>query len=277
MFKTKQGQLLNLTTISNFTSKEKKTKETFYSLSSLVYAVVSDTGEIALLNLKTNSYQILNPTAATILRMLDEVGRVTCVIEQLTKDYSNVDRVVLENDVTKCVRNWLDQRIITPSTVASSRLIPMPLVQIIRDPRAGEDIMSRGKEKIHIRYSDAILILAAFITNLSLGYLTLRLRIALLNWLHRVWCNRDISEELAQNLLSATHKITSYYPGRVACLETSYTAALAAALTRRRTQWHIGAAFTPPRFHAWIEAEGQPIYATDDPPIQGVYQSFFAS
>ncbi|MFF4409782.1 lasso peptide biosynthesis B2 protein [Streptomyces sp. NPDC001404] len=47
-----------------------------------------------------------------------------------------------------------------------------------------------------------------------------------------------------------------WWRGRLACMETSLTVVVGAALTRRRAQWVLGARFLPHAAHAWAEVPG---------------------
>ncbi|GAB3117736.1 hypothetical protein GCM10027160_28700 [Streptomyces calidiresistens] len=48
----------------------------------------------------------------------------------------------------------------------------------------------------------------------------------------------------------------TWWPGRIACLETSLAMVIAAALTGRRARWVLGARFLPHAAHAWAEVPG---------------------
>lgn len=45
----------------------------------------------------------------------------------------------------------------------------------------------------------------------------------------------------------------TWWPGRIACLETSLATVVAAALTGHRARWVLGARFLPHAAHAWAE------------------------
>lgn len=47
-----------------------------------------------------------------------------------------------------------------------------------------------------------------------------------------------------------------WWRGRIACIETSLTVVVAAALAGRRTRWVLGARFLPHAAHAWTEVPG---------------------
>ena len=83
---------------------------------------------------------------------------------------------------------------------------------------------------------------------------------------------RPASLREAQAAVHAAALVARWYPGRAACLERSLTAVLSAALRRRRLDWCLGAATDPRRFHAWVEAAGQPVTAPDDDSVEPAYR-----
>lgn len=62
----------------------------------------------------------------------------------------------------------------------------------------------------------------------------------------------------APALVGAVRHTGRLWPGRVACMETSLGAVLAAALLGRRLNWCLGVRFSPPpvEYHAWAELPG---------------------
>ncbi|MFC8886932.1 lasso peptide biosynthesis B2 protein [Streptomyces cinereoruber] len=69
---------------------------------------------------------------------------------------------------------------------------------------------------------------------------------------------RDLVPASAEALVGATRHAGRWWPGRVACMETSLGAVLAAALLGRRLHWCLGVRFAPPpvEYHAWAELPG---------------------
>jgi hypothetical protein len=70
---------------------------------------------------------------------------------------------------------------------------------------------------------------------------------------------RAATRDEAHAILHAARRAASYWPGRAACLETSLTATWLAALTGHAVTWCHGFRTQPYEFHAWIEADGQPV------------------
>ena len=248
-----------------------------YGVSDLVRLAVGQTGYYAVLNLHTNSYQVLNPIASVILRTLHEKGTISYTVDRLVIKYANAGRARLESDVTRCVKDWLAKGIIAKRREPSKKKLPNHDITEASYEDAGETVMSYNVEKLHHNQLSRIQVSIAFIISLVLGKFSIKTRLTTLLWCQRILCKRNATKKEARQLQSLAYGITHYYPGRVACLEISYTTALAAALTRKKVQWHLGASFEPPAFHAWIEVEGEPIRTAADDPVDGVYYSFFKS
>lgn len=93
---------------------------------------------------------------------------------------------------------------------------------------------------------------------LALALVLLRLpfrhTIQAVRWARRVG-HRPLDEARASTLVGAVAHAGRLWPGRVACLERSLGAVLAAALLGRNLTWCLGARFSPPptEYHAWVQ------------------------
>ncbi|MFD9208726.1 lasso peptide biosynthesis B2 protein [Streptomyces sioyaensis] len=69
---------------------------------------------------------------------------------------------------------------------------------------------------------------------------------------------RPLDTARAEALIGAVRHTGRLWPGRAACMESSLSAVLAAALLGRRLNWCLGARFAPPpvEYHAWAELPG---------------------
>ncbi|MGI5341125.1 lasso peptide biosynthesis B2 protein [Streptomyces sp. CA-181903] len=67
------------------------------------------------------------------------------------------------------------------------------------------------------------------------------------------FARRDRLEALYSAVLSV---MPSWWPGRIACMETSLATVLATALTGHQARWVLGARFLPDAAHAWAEVPG---------------------
>ncbi|WP_328912030.1 MULTISPECIES: lasso peptide biosynthesis B2 protein [unclassified Streptomyces] len=69
---------------------------------------------------------------------------------------------------------------------------------------------------------------------------------------------RPLTPGHAEELVAAVRYVGRRWPVRIACMESSLGAVLAAAILRRHLTWCLGARFTPPpvEYHAWAELPG---------------------
>lgn len=106
-----------------------------------------------------------------------------------------------------------------------------------------------------------LLATVAFICAIFLLALPFRATIATIEFLHRLPLtdpNTDMTDMSV--LVNATAHSGTYWPGRVACVETSLTLVLSAAFTGRRLYWCLGGRFDPPATHAWAQTpHGNPV------------------
>lgn len=99
--------------------------------------------------------------------------------------------------------------------------------------------------------SDRIVAAAALVLSLALGQLPLRWRIAAVRLVRGLPHARLARLEALHAAVLAVAPV--WWPGRIACLETSLATVIAAAMTGRRAHWVLGARFLPDGAHAWAE------------------------
>jgi hypothetical protein len=70
--------------------------------------------------------------------------------------------------------------------------------------------------------------------------------------------HRPLNPDPAAALIAAVQHTGRLWPGRIACMERSLGAVLAAALLRRELSWCVGARFAlpPTEYHAWASLPG---------------------
>ncbi|MGD9484743.1 lasso peptide biosynthesis B2 protein [Streptomyces sp. TRM70308] len=98
---------------------------------------------------------------------------------------------------------------------------------------------------------------AGLVLALVLLRLPFRHTVAAARLARRLGC-RPLLAPQAEALVAAVRHHGRLWPGRVACVETSLAAVLAASLMRRRLTWCWGVRFAPPpvEYHAWPELPG---------------------
>ncbi|MER7045326.1 lasso peptide biosynthesis B2 protein [Streptomyces jumonjinensis] len=102
---------------------------------------------------------------------------------------------------------------------------------------------------------------AAALAGLALALVLLRLpfrhTVRAVRWARRLG-HRPLTPARAEALVAAVRHAGRWWPGRVACAETSLGSVLAAAFLRQDLTWCLGARFLPPptEYHAWVELPG---------------------
>lgn len=101
---------------------------------------------------------------------------------------------------------------------------------------------------------DRLVAAAALALSLAVSRWPLRRQIAAVRLLRGLpFAHRDRLEALYTAVLSV---VPSWWPGRIACVETSLATVLAAALTGHQARWVLGARFLPDAAHAWAVVPG---------------------
>lgn len=97
--------------------------------------------------------------------------------------------------------------------------------------------------------------------------------VSFLRVLQKYWCTRETTYEEAERINRTVQLLPTL--GRIACLERSLTAALAAALQRKTLEFHIGVSEAPLASHSWTAVRGKPVVTRHDGRVNGAFQSFF--
>lgn len=87
-------------------------------------------------------------------------------------------------------------------------------------------------------------------------------------------CPRPATQAEAAVAVGLVGQVARLHPGRVACLELSLAATVRLALAGLSTEWCLGSADDPYRFHAWIEASGRPVTSSSDGDLTGFRKVF---
>jgi len=134
-----------------------------------------------------------------------------------------------------------------------------------------EDLIPLSRQERHLA-------LEALKTALHMEKLPVQKRIDLLRE-QRAQASSPASHEETVQAMLAIDSIRStgrYQFKRVACLEMSASTLLYASQAMdRQLAIHLGFAFDPIHFHAWLTAKGKPVRVLEDPQIEGVYHSLY--
>lgn len=248
-------------------------KDAYYQLSRYVHTITSPHGVLVLFNRATDKYHPLDPTRSTILRALAIEGNLQGAVARMESLYPGADPAVIRGDVNQCCRELLDSGILLEAANTPDPVLLPEASSTIR-LSATDGIVVRPKKGDVVRLGNRILAAGTLaLTRLVVNKLPSQHKLSILQYIQQRWCRRDATYPEANELLRAVHSLP--YLGRLACIESSYTTALAAAITRKKIEWHQGVSFLPLTQHAWVEAEGRPITTEYDGRVIGEYRSFF--
>ncbi|MEK7281570.1 MAG: lasso peptide biosynthesis B2 protein, partial [Chloroflexota bacterium] len=228
-----------------------------YAMPDHVYAVASEAGALVLLNRHTNNYHLLDRTRSAILRSIAGTS-FEDAFSKLSARYRNVSPEQLRADMKNCLEDALRIGILQEHP-NNNRLEHRELPLQPKPPRFinYEDKEARPKVPNNTSLGQRVTAACAFtVVKIILNRIP-GAKLPLLKRLQDKWCNREATWDEAQQLLQAAQRVP--YLGKIACLEAPFTAALVAATSRRRLDWHLGVSFDPLGFHAWIEVGRKPV------------------
>jgi len=244
------------------------------SVPSHVQAIASPEGALVFFNQKKDKYYPLDRTRSEIARQLAATGSAEAALEAMVSAYPQVDRSVLKSDVLRCCEELLNADLLQ-AVDAQSPNSPLPTTTgrvrlVLEDGIVARSEPARG----NIRMRDRLFAVAGLAVSASvLKWSKAEHRLPILQKIQELRANRDATSQEATNIMRSVQSLP--FLGRLACLESSYTAAVTAALFhRRRVEFHRGVSFAPLSFHAWIEAQGEPVTTEYDGFVTGSYQSF---
>lgn len=223
-----------------------------------VHAAVDSNGDLVLLNKATGRWHKLNRTGTDVFEALRSAVGVDEAIDALRDRHPDVPTERIRQDVQRLVAALVDRGllVLTEDFKRSAAAVPMT------PPGRRGRITARQR----------LATLAGFGLALVLLRLPFRIVPPTVTRCRRLLVNRTASAAEARTILAAVHRVSSFYPGRVACLELSLTAVLTGALTGLRIDWCLGSAVDPQTFHAWIEVDGEPVTDPSDDPIPPTYR-----
>ncbi|TCO57959.1 lasso peptide biosynthesis B2 protein [Actinocrispum wychmicini] len=225
---------------------------------STVHAATDGNGDLVLLNQVTGHWHKLNRTGTDFFHALSSSVDLDEAVNVLADRHPHIPAERIRHDVEQLVR----------------ALVARGLLVLAEDLKrsAAAVLMTAQKPTGRITSGQRAAALVAFLIALVLLRLPFRIATNTVIRLRKTLAHKDATVPEAESALSAAHRITRAYPGRVACLELSLTAVLTAALQRHRVDWCFGTAVDPQTFHAWIEVRGEPVTDPLDAPIPPTYR-----
>ena len=248
---------------------------TQFCVAPTIRSVLSPSRTLVLFNERTNNYFHLDPMQSNVVRALGHTNSIDGAAAILSRAYPNIERSRITEDLRKSTQDFIEHGIL----IASDNPQPKSFPNEPNKPRfvSGEFSTARQadtdtKPTIRQRVAAGT---ALMIGEMVIGKIAPHKKMPLLRLLQEKWCNTDTTQTEAKQILGATQALP--YLGRIACLEASYTSALAAALSRRKLAFHQGITFQPTAYHAWVEAEDRPVRTPLDGQVIGSFQSFYES
>ncbi|HSX31938.1 MAG TPA: lasso peptide biosynthesis B2 protein, partial [Candidatus Saccharimonadales bacterium] len=226
-------------------------------------------GGAVIVNMPAKRYQRIKPDAVQILRVLQERGSLAAAYDQLAEIYRAVPRDILERKAEACIRNMIEQGVLSEG-ISGYTLLHGAADQAIVPP---SQVVPNIERTPDVRLRDYT---AAF-GGLVLGHILQRdpsfeRQVRRLGAIRSRLAKQPATPQETTRLLAAARRISRIHLGRAACLELSMATALGAALRGRQAHVVLGVRSDPESFHAWPQAGDVPIRTNADEPIAGIYQ-----
>ena len=220
-----------------------------------------DRGCLTLLNEETGQWHLLNATAAQVWHMASKDLMAGDVAASLVAQYPDIPETAIRADIERLFADLVQRGLIA--------------IQVIEDlgdtwnevPMAVDRLKSSRPRFLHLATSGLAFPIALILARIPFRWTARIVRFAK----RRLDLPRATVEE-ANALSEAAYRVAWNHPGRVACYEHSLTVLVAAALSHRSVELHLGTATDPRRFHAWIETCGQVVSPDPEPCVAGKYQ-----
>lgn len=218
-----------------------------------------DHGGVLLLDTAAGLWLALNPTAGEFWRSWESGAKFDEGVAEVAARHPGVPQEEIRADAEQLVADLFDRG----------------LIKVV--PPVGDGavaVMGTRDQEVTEQRPGGARTVAAFLVLLVatvLLWCPFRVSYALVRATRRGWCRGAPACGQVVLTASAVSRAARYFPGRVACLEQSLAVVLLSAMTRKRLDWCLGSAPDPYRFHAWVEAAGQPVLATGDIAAQPGY------
>jgi Transglutaminase-like superfamily/Coenzyme PQQ synthesis protein D (PqqD) len=205
-------------------------------------------GGVLILDTDAGLWLALNPTAGDFWRSWQSGTGFEESVAQVAAWYPEVPLESIRDDAERLVRDLFARGLIEaiPRGALAGNATDMA------EPRAAVPGPRPGWHRV-------VVALIALVIADVLVRCSFRRSFALVRVSRRSWCRRAATPRQAAIAVTAVSRAARCYPGRAACLEQSLAAVLLSAVRRRRLDWCLGSSSDPYRFHAWVEAGGQPV------------------
>jgi hypothetical protein len=224
-----------------------------------VHVKRGERGDMVLLNTHTGRWHLLNATGRVVFDELRRSGNLGRAVTALESRFPSVRTDVLRADVDRLVTDLVERDLLRLARRAGGVPIALP-----------------ERRSVPVTVGSRALTVACLLTSLLLLRFPLRVSIAVVLWLKRRLAHRPATVPEGLAALQATHAVSYWFPGRVACMELSLTTVLIGVAQGRGLDWCFGHSRDPLTFHSWVETQGVVVQHGDDEPVTATYQRVLA-
>ncbi|WP_424893254.1 lasso peptide biosynthesis B2 protein [Streptomyces sp. XH2] len=199
----------------------------------------------AILDTRSDRWVMLDPDASRIWQTLLARGTTDGLAHEIVT-WCGADEATVAPAVASTVEHLVARGLLTDTALSQSAPALEDLAQQPAPPAVAVP------EQVPLRFR--LVALVALALALVVLRLPLRTRIRLVRATsHLPYASPKTLGMLHAAVLSVR---PPWWRGRLACMETSLTVVVAAALVGRRARWVLGARFLPHAAHAWAEVPG---------------------
>ncbi|MGA5135118.1 lasso peptide biosynthesis B2 protein [Streptomyces olivoreticuli] len=198
----------------------------------------------AILDIRSGRWVMLDVDASRVWQTVIARGTTDGLAREIAA-WCGMDETVVAPAIAETVEHLVARGLLTDSP----RNEPAPAIEVTarRLPPA-----MAVPEQVPLRFR--MLAVVALTMALAVLRLPLRARIRLVRATSRL--PYATPTDLGTLYAAVLAVCPPWWRGRLACMETSLTVVVGAALMRRRAQWVLGARFLPHAAHAWAEVPG---------------------
>ena len=239
-----------------------------YGMPRHIRAVTSKNGQLALFDTASGTYHMLDQTQSTFMRLLADGKSPAAIEQQFVRRYPTADPTIIARDIQAFVDLCEGKQIIRSGVTERHRLPVAP-----GRTRNFFEVKNASGSVDAVAKKHRILTAALVVGGVALDALAPGRKLEILQKVQARRAHVYADDAESKALLNSAY--SAPYLGRVACSETSWAAAMAAAIKGKRLDWHVGVDFKPLAFHAWVENKNGVVDAELAGRVNGSYQSFF--
>lgn len=219
-----------------------------------VHSTSNEDGLLIVLNVKSGYWHALNTTGSIIFDRLAQSGDLEAAIGDLVTRFPEIPEERVRADARHLVGTLMERGLLV-ATKISARY-------------SGGVLMALpSREANGLSVVDRLVAVVCFAGALVLLRFPLRVAISVVTKAKSCYTDRPASRKQAATALHAADLVGRHFPGRMACMEQSFTAVLFALAKRKSLDWCLGFSSDPVSFHAWVRAEGEPVVHGFDEPV----------